>query len=111
MRATLKRIPDLKIGKHGQLQEWSEDYEEPTPGISHVSHLFALFPSDEITLRGTPELANGRAHLAGAQRGESEAAEAAGPAPGTRTFGQGSMTATVRTSTFRICWPLPRRAC
>ena len=54
----LKRIPDLKIGKHGQLQEWSEDYDEPTPGMSHVSHLFALFPSDEITLRGTPELAN-----------------------------------------------------
>lgn len=53
----LKRIPDLKIGKYGQLQEWSEDYDEPTPGMSHVSHLFALFPSDEITLRGTPELA------------------------------------------------------
>lgn len=53
----LKRIPDLKIGKQGQLQEWSEDYDEPTPGMSHVSHLFALFPSDEITLRGTPELA------------------------------------------------------
>ena len=54
----LKRIPNLKIGKYGQLQEWSEDYDEPTPGMSHVSHLFALFPSDEITLRGTPELAN-----------------------------------------------------
>jgi alpha-L-fucosidase 2 len=54
----LKRIPDIKMGKHGQLQEWSEDYDEPTPGMSHVSHLFALFPSDEITLRGTPKLAN-----------------------------------------------------
>jgi alpha-L-fucosidase 2 len=53
----LKRIPELKIGKLGQLQEWSEDYDEPTPGMSHVSHLFALFPSDEITLRGTPALA------------------------------------------------------
>ena len=57
LEQALKRIPDLKIGKHGQLQEWSEDYDEPTPGMSHVSHLFALFPSDEITLRGTPELA------------------------------------------------------
>jgi alpha-L-fucosidase 2 len=55
--SALKRIPELKIGKHGQLQEWSEDYDEPTPGMSHVSHLFGLFPSDEITLRGTPELA------------------------------------------------------
>lgn len=53
----LNRIPNLKIGKHGQLQEWSVDYDEPTPGMSHVSHLFALFPEDEITLRGTPELA------------------------------------------------------
>jgi alpha-L-fucosidase 2 len=53
----LKRIPDLKIGKHGQLQEWSEDYDENEPGMSHVSHLFALFPGDEITWRGTPELA------------------------------------------------------
>jgi alpha-L-fucosidase 2 len=57
LEAALKRIPDLKIGKHGQLQEWSEDYDEPQPGMGHVSHLFALFPSDEITLRGTPELA------------------------------------------------------
>ncbi|HUI54256.1 MAG TPA: hypothetical protein VLY04_04755, partial [Bryobacteraceae bacterium] len=57
LEAALKRIPDLKIGKYGQLQEWSEDYDEPSPGMSHISHLFALYPSDEITLRGTPELA------------------------------------------------------
>lgn len=57
LEAALKRIPDLKIGKYGQLQEWSEDYDEPEPGMRHVSHLFALFPGDEITLRGTPELA------------------------------------------------------
>jgi alpha-L-fucosidase 2 len=57
LEAALKRIPDLKVGKHGQLQEWSEDYDEPKPGMSHVSHLFALYPADEITLRGTPELA------------------------------------------------------
>ncbi len=57
LEAALKRIPSLKIGKYGQLQEWSEDYEENEPGIGHVSHLFALFPEDEITLRGTPELA------------------------------------------------------
>jgi alpha-L-fucosidase 2 len=57
LEAALKRIPDLKIGKLGQLQEWSKDYDEPSPGMSHISHLFALYPSDEITLRGTPELA------------------------------------------------------
>jgi alpha-L-fucosidase 2 len=57
LEKALARIPDLKIGKLGQLQEWSEDYDEPSPGMSHISHLFALFPADEITLRGTPELA------------------------------------------------------
>jgi alpha-L-fucosidase 2 len=57
LAATLKRIPELQIGKHGQLREWSEDYDEPSPGIGHVSHLFAVYPGDEITLRGTPELA------------------------------------------------------
>ncbi|HLJ75878.1 MAG TPA: glycoside hydrolase family 95 protein [Acidobacteriaceae bacterium] len=58
LEAALKRIPDLRIGKYGQLQEWSEDYTENEPGVGHVSHLFALFPADEITLRGTPALAN-----------------------------------------------------
>jgi len=57
LEAALKRIPDLKIGKQGQLQEWSEDYDEPSPGMSHVSHLFALFPGDKITLQGSPALA------------------------------------------------------
>jgi alpha-L-fucosidase 2 len=39
------------------LQEWLEDYDEPDPGHRHVSHLFALHPGNQITLRGTPELA------------------------------------------------------
>ena len=52
-----KRLAPLKIGKHGQLQEWLEDYEEPDPGHRHISHLFALHPGNRITLRGTPALA------------------------------------------------------
>lgn len=55
--ATRDRLPPLKIGKHGQLQEWLEDYDEPDPGHRHISHLFALHPGDQITLRSTPELA------------------------------------------------------
>ncbi len=51
------KLPPFKIGKYGQLQEWQEDYEEQDPGHRHISHLFALFPSDLITLRGTPDLA------------------------------------------------------
>ncbi len=57
LTAARDRLPPPKIGKHGQLQEWLEDYEEPDPGHRHISHLFALHPGDQITLRGTPELA------------------------------------------------------
>jgi alpha-L-fucosidase 2 len=54
---TRKKIPAPTIGKHGQIQEWAEDYEEPDPGHRHISQLFALHPGDQITVRGTPELA------------------------------------------------------
>jgi alpha-L-fucosidase 2 len=55
--ATRKKIPGPAIGKHGQIQEWSEDYDEPDPGHRHISQLFALHPGDQITVHGTPELA------------------------------------------------------
>lgn len=51
------KLPKLQIGKHGQLMEWQEDYDEPEPGHRHVSHLFALYPGNQITRRGTPQLA------------------------------------------------------
>ncbi len=55
--AARDRLAPLKIGQHGQLQEWLADYDEPDPGHRHISHLFALHPGNQITLRGTPELA------------------------------------------------------
>ena len=51
------RILPPQIGKHGQLMEWGEDFDEAEPGHRHVSHLFALCPGRQITLHGTPELA------------------------------------------------------
>jgi len=54
----LDRIPPIQIGKHGQIQEWLVDYEEVEPGHRHLSHLFALFPGDQITLEGTPQFAD-----------------------------------------------------
>lgn len=51
------RLAPRQIGKHGQLQEWIEDFDEPEPGHRHMSHLFALHPGSQITLRGTPDLA------------------------------------------------------
>lgn len=52
------KLAPLQIGKHGQLQEWLEDFEEAEPGHRHISHLYGLHPGHQITLRGTPELAN-----------------------------------------------------
>ncbi len=52
----LGEIPPLQVGKYGQLQEWLEDYEETEPQHRHISHLFALFPGDQLTLEETPEL-------------------------------------------------------
>lgn len=55
--AATRRLPPFKIGKTGALQEWNEDYDETEPGHRHISHLFALYPDHEITLRQTPDLA------------------------------------------------------
>ena len=54
-RAALAKMPPLQIGRHGQLMEWMEDYDEPEPGHRHVSHMFALYPDAAIT-PDTPEL-------------------------------------------------------
>ena len=56
--ARARLAPD-RIGSAGQLQEWQADWDMTAPDIHHrhVSHLYALFPSEQITRRGTPELA------------------------------------------------------
>lgn len=40
----LGKLPDYKIGKRGQIQEWYADYEEAEPGHRHISHLYGLHP-------------------------------------------------------------------
>lgn len=59
LNATRARLAPDRIGKDGQLQEWQEDWDAsaPDPHHRHVSHLYALFPSDQITPDETPELA------------------------------------------------------
>lgn len=49
-------LPKLKIGADGRLQEWAEEYEEADKGHRHISHLYALYPSEQITYERTPEL-------------------------------------------------------
>lgn len=50
------RLPEIEIGKYGQIMEWAEDYDEVEPGHRHISQLFALFPADRISRLTTPEL-------------------------------------------------------
>ncbi|MCK9793001.1 glycoside hydrolase family 95 protein [Isoptericola sp. 4D.3] len=53
-----EKLPPNQIGHLGQIQEWLIDWEEAATETSrHVSHLWGVFPSDQITPRRTPELA------------------------------------------------------
>jgi alpha-L-fucosidase 2 len=56
--AARTRLLPYQIGKYGQLQEWSIDFAESTPGQRHMSHMYPLYPGNEITPRKTPKLAN-----------------------------------------------------
>jgi len=58
LTAARVRLPPMQIGKAGQLQEWLDDWdlEAPERQHRHVSHLYGLFPSNQITARDTPDL-------------------------------------------------------
>lgn len=56
IRDMLPMIPKPKVGKHGQIMEWWEDYDEAEPGHRHISHLWGLYPSDQLSFEKTPEL-------------------------------------------------------
>ncbi len=57
--ATRRCLAPNQIGSAGQLQEWLEDWDMEAPEIHHrhVSHLYGLYPSDQIHVRTTPDLA------------------------------------------------------
>lgn len=55
---TKARLAPMKIGRHGQLQEWQEDWDNPNDPHSHVSHLYGLYPSSQINKKDTPKLFN-----------------------------------------------------
>lgn len=52
-----ERLVPTQIGERGNILEWPKDYEEAEPGHRHISHLYGLHPSEQITMDGTPELA------------------------------------------------------
>ncbi len=55
--ARVKELAPMQIGSWGQLQEWIEDWDNPADDHRHVSHLYGLFPSNQISARNTPDLA------------------------------------------------------
>lgn len=57
LKAARARLRPLEIGRHGQLQEWFQDFEEAEPGHRHTVHLYALHPGEQIDIHQTPALA------------------------------------------------------
>ena len=51
-----KQLAPIMVGRWGQIQEWLEDYDDPKDNHRHVSHLWALFPGNQINYYTTPEL-------------------------------------------------------
>ncbi|MFV8326653.1 glycosyl hydrolase family 95 catalytic domain-containing protein [Flavobacterium sp. ZS1P14] len=56
LRQALAKMGPMRIGKYGQLQEWMEDWDNPEDKHRHISHLYGLFPSNQISPFKTPEL-------------------------------------------------------
>lgn len=54
--SVISKLPPMKIGRYGQLQEWMEDLDNPEDNHRHVSHLYGLFPSNQINPFTAPEL-------------------------------------------------------
>lgn len=56
LKVALAKMSPMRIGKHSQLQEWMHDWDDPNDHHRHVSHLYGLFPSNQISPFKTPEL-------------------------------------------------------
>lgn len=56
LKAMRSKLPPMQIGQHGQLQEWLEDIDDPIDEHRHISHLYGLFPSNQISPYRTPQL-------------------------------------------------------
>ena len=52
----LMNLPPMQIGRYGQLQEWLIDADDPKDEHRHISHLYGLYPSNQISPYTHPEL-------------------------------------------------------
>lgn len=56
MLSALAKLPPMQVGKYAQLQEWLEDVDDPTNEHRHISHLYGLYPSNQISPFSQPAL-------------------------------------------------------
>ena len=56
LKEMINRLPPMQIGQHNQLQEWLEDVDDPKNEHRHVSHLYGLYPSNQISPYSHPGL-------------------------------------------------------
>lgn len=68
LEQTLRQVPPMSVGQYGQLQEWIEDLDDPNDQHRHISHLYGLYPSNQITASNPKLFAAARKTLE--QRGD-----------------------------------------
>ncbi|MFM6976481.1 MAG: glycosyl hydrolase family 95 catalytic domain-containing protein, partial [Sphingobacteriaceae bacterium] len=56
LKQMARQMAPPQIGKYGQLQEWVADKDDPTNTHRHVSHLWAVYPGNEINEHNNPEI-------------------------------------------------------
>lgn len=56
IKSIRKRLPPMQIGQYSQLQEWMQDVDNPKDQHRHVSHLFGLYPGNQISPYSTPDI-------------------------------------------------------
>jgi alpha-L-fucosidase 2 len=56
LKEKVKRLPPMQIGRFGQLQEWFFDWDNPDDTHRHMSHMYGLYPGNQISPIGTSEL-------------------------------------------------------
>lgn len=56
LQQAIDKLPPMQIGKYKQLQEWLEDLDDPKSDHRHVSHLYGLYPGNQISPYSHPEL-------------------------------------------------------
>ena len=56
LHSSLQKLPPMQIGRYGQLQEWLIDGDDPKDEHRHISHLYGLYPSNQISPFSQPDL-------------------------------------------------------